>query len=171
MPDRHRRFLCASAILALAASPALAQSCGGTGAAAAGGTLVDTSMEAMSCVTLYDAAVSQQGQVQAAYNEGANIGLTTNSYDALNNLVTSTDLQGTTRYSYNGYDELTRVTDPLGHATNYMYDGAGNLISVTDAAGTIDYHYDAQDRLISATGPSLDITSTTYDPNGNLITL
>ena len=167
MPERHRRLLCVTAILALAASPALAQSCGGTDAAAAGGTLVDTSMEAMSCVTLYDAAVTQQGGVQAAYDEGAVVGLTTNTYDSLDRLVTSTDIAGTTHYTYNAYDELSEVTDPNGHATNYMYDAVGNLTEVSGPAGTTMYHYDSHDRLMSSTGV-LDITSTMYDTNGNL---
>jgi RHS repeat-associated protein len=101
---------------------------------------------------------------------------TTNTYDALNRLETSTApaVPGlpspiVTRYAYDGLDQLRSVTDPKGVPTGYTVDGlgnqtqevsrdrgttkqtfdtAGNLESRTDGRGKkVTYKYDALNRL------------------------
>ena len=69
-------------------------------------------------------------------------GVTVSIYDAYGNLLSVTDANGhTTRYEYNAFDQLIRVTDAAGGVTSYTYDNRGNSASMTDASGhTWCYH-------------------------------
>jgi RHS repeat-associated protein len=60
-----------------------------------------------------------------------------------------------------------KVTDPLGHATEYAYDLNGNLASTTDAKGhTTKYTYNADDERTKVEKPSGAIQETGYDGAG-----
>ncbi len=99
---------------------------------------------------------------------------TSQTYDALNRRVRTTDARGkNTGYGYNGREDLTQVTDPrslvtqyprtgLGEATgllspdtgsaSYTLDAAGKLLTRTDSRGVVTtYAYDAIDRLTNIT--------------------
>jgi RHS repeat-associated protein len=54
---------------------------------------------------------------------------------------------GNNAYTYDGADQLTSWTNPLGVVTNYAYDKAGNRT----AAGLNAFTFDARNRLTSAT--------------------
>ncbi|MGN6276886.1 MAG: SMP-30/gluconolactonase/LRE family protein [Solirubrobacterales bacterium] len=61
----------------------------------------------------------------------------------------------------------TKVTDPLGHATEYAYDANGNLASVTDAKGhTTKYTYNADDERTKVEKPNGATLQTGYDGAG-----
>jgi RHS repeat-associated protein len=61
----------------------------------------------------------------------------------------------------------TKVTDPLGHATEYAYDANGNLANTTDAKGhTTKYTYNADDERTKVEKPSGATLQTGYDGAG-----
>jgi RHS repeat-associated protein len=60
-----------------------------------------------------------------------------------------------------------KVTDPLGHATEYAYDGNGNLASKTDAKGhTTEFTYNAADERTKVEKPNGAVLETGYDGAG-----
>lgn len=106
--------------------------------------------------------------------------ITEMTYDAFNNLLTSTqrmggnasdDLVTTTEYSAGGLP--VKVTDPAGTVTETAYDGAGRKIreTVKIPGGTdivTEYAYDANGNvtattLKNATGSGDQVTQTAYD--------
>ena len=99
---------------------------------------------------------------------------TSYTYDDKGNLISITDPQGgITRYTYDPiFSQVTSIKDPNGNITSYTYDGLGNLLSVTDPTGGVTrYIYDTQGRLIRLTNSLGQTTSFTYDASGNLISI
>jgi RHS repeat-associated protein len=75
----------------------------------------------------------------------------------------------TTRIERDQQERPTKVTDPLGHATQYTYDGNGNLETLTDPNGhTTTYTYDADNERLKVKEPSGATTETEYDGAGNV---
>ena len=117
--------------------------------------------------------------------------VTTNTYDADGNLLTTTDALGNatsyawsdgllmsetdpdgdkTNYQYNGDDQLVNETDPDGGITTYAYNAAGDLVSTTDPDDhTTSYVYNDDDELTSETDPDGGTTSTIYDALGDVV--
>ncbi|MFJ2986825.1 RHS repeat-associated core domain-containing protein [Collimonas sp. NPDC087041] len=128
--------------------------------------------------------------------------ITTQSYDPLGRLIQQVQpvpaTGGTTpivKFSYDGQDQLSTVTDPRNLVTSYTvdglgnqsalsspdtgstsktYDAAGNLKTRTDARGkTTTYSYDALNRLTQISYPTGTATQFEYDggttgaPNAN----
>ncbi|HEX3174293.1 MAG TPA: RHS repeat-associated core domain-containing protein, partial [Solirubrobacterales bacterium] len=63
----------------------------------------------------------------------------------------------------------TKITDPLGHATEYGYDPNGNLSTLTDPRGhTIKFTYNADDEQIKVEKPNGTILKTGYDGAGEM---
>ena len=59
-------------------------------------------------------------------------------YDTIGRVTSVFDLYGnTTTIVYDNDDNVTSVTDPLGHTTAYQYDALGRLTQLTDADGNI----------------------------------
>ncbi|HXP61986.1 MAG TPA: cysteine peptidase family C39 domain-containing protein, partial [Dongiaceae bacterium] len=84
--------------------------------------------------------------------------MTTNTYNARGELLTSTDPKGETTtmtYDSNGY--LLSIVGPLGPAidtVSFSYDAVGRVRSHTDTDGyTLTYGYDDLDRLTNTTFP------------------
>ena len=70
-------------------------------------------------------------------------------YDNNGNLTSKTDASGTTTYTFNEENQLTKVTLPGGLTVNYKYDGLGRRIQRTTSAGADErYVYDGRDVLI-----------------------
>jgi RHS repeat-associated protein len=81
----------------------------------------------------YDSA----GDVTAVYNS-VTFNATGFGYDTIGRVTSVFDLYGnTTTIAYDNDDNVTSVTDPLGHITSYQYDLLGRLKQLTDADGNI----------------------------------
>ncbi|MFO0957376.1 MAG: RHS repeat-associated core domain-containing protein [Isosphaeraceae bacterium] len=96
------------------------------------------------------------------------------AYNNDDQVTAVTDSLGhTTTYSYDNLGRTTAVTDALGHATSFGYDLAGNRTTVTDALGhTTTSTFDARDELRTVTEPSGGGTTTySYDQGGRLVSL
>ena len=75
----------------------------------------------------------------------------------------------TTSYERDSQGRPLKITDPLGHATEYGYDGNGNVKTETDANGhTTTYSYNADDELTEVEKPNGDTTETGYDGAGKV---
>ena len=98
------------------------------------------------------------------------LGTTRNTWDGKGQLTRLTDKNGqATQLAYDGHGRLTQSTDPLGGITRYTWDSADNLIAVTDATGsTTRYTYDANNRRTSEIRPLGQTTTYTYDALGQL---
>ncbi len=74
-------------------------------------------------------------------------------YDALANLVKTTDPEGAVRrYTYDRAGNLLRYVDPLGNETRFEVDAVGNLTKVTDALGQVRrYAYDKLGNEVAST--------------------
>jgi RHS repeat-associated protein len=101
------------------------------------------------------------------YADGSYIEYT---YDDYRNLITATDSKGTTHYTYDSADRITRVTYPDGRFLEFEYDGAGRRIRMADHDGwSIRYLYDSAGRLTGLTNESGDpLVSYQYDTLGRL---
>jgi YD repeat-containing protein len=93
------------------------------------------------------------------------------------NLISKSDIKGTTSYTYDGLNRLLTAAEPGDKVTSYTYDGAGNRLTETITEnGSITattYEYNGENRLTGTTESmdgSDDITSGfTYDRNGNTL--
>jgi len=113
------------------------------------------------------------------------------TYDANGNVLTRSTLMNTTQngvietlhwitwtYTYNSFNQVTSVTDPLGHTTTNGYDGNGNLFSVTTPspdgstpASVTTFGYDTHAQLTTITDPLNHVTTLAYYPTGLLHTI
>lgn len=89
-------------------------------------------------------------------------------YDTQNNLRKVIDPRGlATDYAYNGFDELETLTSPDTGTTRFTYDLAGNLSTRVDARTVqATYGYDAANRLASIGYPDETLTYTYDEPIG-----
>ncbi len=71
----------------------------------------------------------------------------TYTYDGNGNLASKTDSTGTTSYSWDFENRLTRVTLPGGSQVNFKYDPMGRRIQKTSSSGTVNYLYDGANVL------------------------
>jgi RHS repeat-associated protein len=98
--------------------------------------------------------------------------VTTDTYDADGNELTTSDALGnTTTFTYNGFNEVTSKETPLGETTSYSYDGNGNLLTISDPLNDVylmtygDSSHPGD--LTSVTDPDGRITALTYDAQGD----
>jgi RHS repeat-associated protein len=97
--------------------------------------------------------------------------ITISAYDAVGNLIASTDALGrSTLNTYDGRRRLTESTDALGGKTRYAYDTRDNLLSLTDANDhTHRFTFDKRNRTLTEARPLGQTIRYVYDANGNLI--
>ncbi len=105
--------------------------------------------------------------VQKNLPDGTHVNFT---YDSHANLITATDVHGTTRMSYDSADRLTEVDDPNGRVLEYTYDSRGREVQSRQDGFIVNYAYDAVGRLERLTDSSgALIASYTYDSIGRLL--
>ena len=102
--------------------------------------------------------------------------------DAFGNLVNvvehiSASSIATTTYSYDALNNLATTTDSLGNVRRFTYDGlsrrltAQDLHAPSDAAfGTCTYSYDDQGNVTSQTDPKSQVVNRTYDALNRMLT-
>ena len=120
---------------------------------------------------------------------------TTNTYDAVGRLLSTTDPLGhTTSATYDANGDPVTATDANGKTTTYQYDSFGELVGVVGADGSqqvavtrdaygnptkvvraggsaYSYTYNAQGNPTSVTDPAGRTKTITYDANGNAATV
>ncbi|RZI62657.1 MAG: RHS repeat protein [Rubrivivax sp.] len=98
----------------------------------------------------YDANGNPTKVIRAKGISGFNFA-TTNAYDKLDRVKTSTDARnGVTKLGYDGIDQLKDVTDPRNLVTSYQRNGLGDLTQLAS--------------------PDTGTANSTFDANGNLLT-
>ena len=85
------------------------------------------------------------------------------TYDAANNLVTTSRSGSAWTYEYFDNGLLKSVTDPLDHSVSYEYDTRGNLTSVSNEFGSTAYEFDALNRLTKIIDPLTRTYSLQYN--------
>ena len=84
-----------------------------------------------------------------AFNKLTSTATASYSYDNNGNLLTKTDSQRTTTFTWNEENRLTQVSLPGGLGVNYKYDGLGRRIQRTTSAGSDErYVHDGRDVLL-----------------------
>ncbi len=114
------------------------------------------------------------------YNKASLMDTYSYTYDDAHNQLSKSEVingtnYGTTNYTYDKLNRLTKVAEPGGKITEYTYDKAGNRETETVASGSTrtltTYTYNEQNRLTSTVSQENDVRTTTkygYDNNGNL---
>jgi len=75
----------------------------------------------------------------------------------------------TTTYERDLQGRPVKITDPLGHVTEFRYDTNGNLEKEINAAGrTTTYFYNADNEQTKVERPNGTVTETEYDGAGNV---
>ncbi len=88
------------------------------------------------------------------------------TYNAAGDRLTMTDGAGTTTYTYDELDRLTRIAYPGGAQVGYGYDSVGNRVQVDyPFGGQVNYVFDADDRLQTVTTTE-GVVAYTRDPSG-----
>lgn len=96
--------------------------------------------------------------------------VTTNIYDAIDQIISQTDANGnTTLFSYNNMGWLDSMTNAIGGVTTFGYDMAGNMDVYTDANNHItNYTFNSLNLPISKTYAGGYTSTSQYDNEGNL---
>jgi RHS repeat-associated protein len=80
----------------------------------------------------------------------ANAILVSYTYDAVGNMLTASNNNGTYTMAYDAENRMTQVVEPIGPTgltLTFSYDNVGNRTQVQDGTGTENSTYDARDRL------------------------
>ena len=115
------------------------------------------------------------GNLASVVEHSGSLATTTYTYDAANNLATTTDSRSNVRtFTYDGLNRRLTAQDlhaathtPFG-VWNYSYDDAGDMISQVDPKGsTTTRTYDALGRLLTETNAGATQVTNTYDSGTN----
>ena len=116
----------------------------------------------------YDEEDNRTGGV---HNDTPNSSLT----DGRNRLVEVRERNGadtyTTRYAYDGLDNLAHITDHEGNIKTLQFDGLGRKTAMDDPdKGTMVYRYDDVGNLLSSTDAKNQTVSYAYDAANRIVT-
>jgi RHS repeat-associated protein len=105
-----------------------------------------------------------------SWQDGGNNEITLN-FSWLNKTTTVTDSLGNiTRYEYNYYGLVNKVTDAQNNAEPTVWDANFNKTSSTDKnTNTTTLSYDSRGNLVSTTDPQGKTTDFTYEPNFDFV--
>ena len=120
---------------------------------------------------LKDFTIERNGNVTSIGTVGDIVYISLSSYDAVGNLLTSTDGSGCkTRYEYNAVGLCTAVIDHWGNRFETEYDALGRKVRTKDALGNItSYEYDAIGRTTKTIFPDGSYISNSFDNMGRKI--
>ncbi|HEY0148093.1 MAG TPA: LysM peptidoglycan-binding domain-containing protein [Allosphingosinicella sp.] len=110
-----------------------------------------------------------------AYGHPTDASRTTFVYDNAGRVVEEYRAHGTpeqsvTRFGYDGFGNVVRVTDPNGNVTTRSFDKLGRMIAETDAEnGTVTIEYNAFGEAVRSTNPRGASATTEYDKLGRVI--
>ena len=111
----------------------------------------------------HDARVNMVKQTDADGN------ITTNTYDANGNKLTSTDVTGTRNFTYDIYGKILTATDQMNGLTTNTYDANGNLGTVTDPLNkTTTLTYTPLGQPATIKDARNNTTTLTYNATGQL---
>jgi RHS repeat-associated protein len=119
----------------------------------------------------YDSFGEQVSTTTPATTAAANGAITTATYDAAGNKLTSTDPDGiTTTWTYEPTGKPATVTysDSSAHSVSYTYDADGNRTAMADGTGTSAYAYNPYGELSSYTNGAGRTVSYGYDATGDV---
>lgn len=108
-------------------------------------------------------------------NVTAPAGQRTNSYNAVGDLLTTSDVGGTTTYAYDSLGRTARADEPTGRSVRAFYDDRDQHVrgEIRDSAGAlvseVDYGYDALGRRTSVTDSRRVTRTATYNTLGWLL--
>ena len=82
--------------------------------------------------------------------------------------------RGNTGFTYDALGNLLSSTDALSNTTTYTYDSMGNVLTKTQYLNpstplTWSYTYNSFQEVLTATDPLGNVTTNVYDANGNLL--
>jgi RHS repeat-associated protein len=89
-------------------------------------------------------------------------------YDLDGNIIKREDPTGTTTYTVDALNRLTKESLPGALSNEYSYDLASNIEAFTDGGGTTRYKYNSLNLLESMTEPGERTTSLSYDSDHRL---
>jgi RHS repeat-associated protein len=89
-------------------------------------------------------------------------------YDIDGNLIKREDPTGTTKYTVDALNRLTKEALPGLLSNEYAYDAASNMESFTDGGGTTKYKYNSLNLLESMTEPGGQVSKFVYDGDHRL---
>ncbi len=102
------------------------------------------------------------------------VGITTNRYNANNNVTNIIEALKTNRYDYDKLGRLTTCVDSAQRTNGYAYDANGNLIKLfygANGTSPVTYSYDSHNRLTSVLDWTGRQTLFDYDLAGRLTTI
>jgi RHS repeat-associated protein len=122
----------------------------------------------------YDAAGDEESSVEPesnertwSYNEDSQ---ETSEVNALGNNKGAEKSHYTTKIERDERGLPTKITDPLGHTTEYKYDGDQNIESETDGnKHTTKYEHNEENLPIKVEEPNKTVVETGYDAEGQMI--
>jgi RHS repeat-associated protein len=119
----------------------------------------------------YDAAGDKEDLIEPEKNEWTwsynNDSQVTSEVNALGNNPGAEKSRYTTKIEPNEQGHPLKITDPLGHTTEYKYDANGNIESVTDGnKHIVKYEYNEENLPIKVEEPNKTVVETGYDAEG-----
>ncbi|WP_240695693.1 RHS repeat-associated core domain-containing protein, partial [Candidatus Chloroploca sp. Khr17] len=130
---------------------------------AQGNPTARTNRRSNAIATTYDTA----GRITSkTYADASTV---TYTYDARGNLATAVDATGTTTFTYDQHDYLTRIDFPQDRWLSFTYDTVGRRSTSTDQLDyQVTYHYDEAGRLSRVADGDGDLVTYSYDELGRL---